>query len=338
MNGVMLALDPVSYQLPEAMATSAGPIDWLFGVIFWISAAFFVGIVGAMVFFAWKYRKRPGHKSEPTEHYPILELGWTIAPIPILVLLFHWGFQGYIDLSIPPADAIEIRVKGFQWGWDFEYPNGESDNVLHVPKDRNVKLVMSSTDVLHAFYVPGFRTKRDLVPSMYTSVWFRPTKTGETDLMCAEYCGGRSKDANGDELQPSQFKGHWSMWAKVVVNTPEDFEKYMDGLAPDLKGDPAKLAERGKTIWTKKQCAGCHTIDGSKGSAPTWKGLFGKSHKMADGTDVVADENYVRESILTPNAKIVAGYPSPSLMPSFQGTVKDKDIDAIIAFMKAIKD
>ncbi len=224
-------------------------------------------------------------------------------------------------------------MRGAQWRWEFEYPNGESDNVLHVPANRNVKLIMSSEDVLHAFFVPEFRVKKDLVPGMYTSVWFRPTVTGEADLFCAEYCGGKSKDNTGAELPPAQFNGHWAMISKVKIDTPEAFDKYLDNMAP--KGPPEEL---GRALYLKKACVGCHTIDGSKGVAPTWKGVFGKSHKMADGTDAVMDENYIRESILNPNAKIVAGYTSPSVMPTYQGTLKEKEIDAIIAFMKSLKE
>lgn len=340
MKVVMLA--PTSFQLPEPMSSVAPVVDTLYMQIYWLSVVFFVGIVFAMVYLAWKYRKRPGHKAEAPTHNVLmerLELLWTVAPIFILIPLFHEGFRGYMDLSVPPSDAIEIRVRAFQWGWDFEYPNGESDSVLHVPANRNVKMVMSSNDVLHAFFIPEFRVKRDLVPGMYTSVWFRPTVTGDADLFCAEYCGGKSKDQNGNELKFDQFKGHWAMITKVKIDTPEAFDKYVDGLAPDMKNlTKEKREARGKDLYSKKQCVGCHTVDGSKGVAPTWKGMFGKSHKMADGTDVVADENYVRESILTPNAKIVAGYASPSVMPTYQGTLKDRDIDAIIDFMKSLKE
>jgi cytochrome c oxidase subunit 2 len=322
-----------TFQLPEQMSTSAPQIDDLYYFIYWLSVVLFVAIIGAMVWFAWAYRARPGHKATPTPHNIVLELSWTLAPLPILAALFHWGFEGYMDLSVAPASAEEIRVRAFQWGWDFEYKNGETDNKLHLPKGKPIKLVMSSNDVLHAFFVPGLRTKRDLVPGMYSSVWFEATQTGETDLFCAEYCGGKSKDQNGNELAFDQFKGHWAMLSKVVIEEPAQYETYLESL-----GGNKPPAERGKSLYEKKQCIGCHTIDGSKGVAPTWKGIWGRTETMNDGTKVTVDENYVRESVLEPNAKIVQGYASPSVMPTFKGTLKDKDIDAIIAFMKTLKE
>ena len=327
-----MSLEP-TFQLPEQMSTSAPHIDNLYYFVYWLSVVLFVGIVGAMCWFAWAYRTRPGHKATPTPHNLVLELAWTIAPVPLLIALFHWGFQGYMDLSVAPAGAEEVRVRAFQWGWDFEYKTGESDSKLHIPVGRPIKLVMSSNDVLHAFFVPGLRTKRDLVPGMYTSVWFEATKPGQTDLFCAEYCGGKSKDQNGNELDFAQFKGHWAMHSDVSIESEADYQKYLDGL-----GGNKPPEERGKSLYEKKQCIGCHTIDGSKGVAPTWKGIWGRSEKLADGTSIVVDENYVRESILEPNAKIVAGYASPSVMPTFKGTLKDKDIDALIAFMKTLKE
>lgn len=327
-----MSLDP-TFQMPEQMSTSAPHIDELYYFIYWLSVVFFVGIVGAMIWFAWAYRARPGWKATPTPHNLVLEVSWTIAPLFVLVALFHWGFKGYMDLSVPPANAEVVRVRAFQWGWDFEYKTGDTDSKLHVPLNRPVKLVMSSNDVLHAFFVPELRTKRDIVPGMYTSVWFEATKPGEVDLFCAEYCGGKSKDQNGNELDPSQFKGHWAMLSKVTAESEADYQKYIDSL-----GGAKPPEERGRSLYEKKQCIGCHTIDGNKGVAPTWKGIWGRTEILSDGSKIVVDENYIRESILEPNAKIVQGYASPSVMPTYKGTLKDKDIDAIIAFMKTLKD
>jgi cytochrome c oxidase subunit 2 len=331
-------IDPQQYlehtlQLPAQASTSSLHVDELYYRIYWLSVVMFVGIIAAMVYFAWKYRKRPGHKAEPTGHNLPLEIGWTIAPLFILVALFHWGFKGYMDLSIPPVDAEEVRVRAFQWGWDFEYKNGATDDKLHIPIGRPIKFIVSSNDVLHAFYIPEMRTKRDAVPGMYASVWVEATKAGKYVLTCAEYCGGKSKDQNGNELDPSQFKGHWSMQSDVIVESIDEYEKYLDGL---MGNKPPEQV--GKDLWAKKQCSGCHTIDGSKGVAPTWKGIWGREETMNDGKKVKVDENYVRESVLDPNAKIVQGYASPSVMPSFKGTLKDRDIDAIIAFMKTLKE
>ena len=327
----MNLFDP-TFQLPEAMSTSAPQIDELYYFTYWVSVVFFVGIVGAMIYFAWTYRRRPGVKAEPTGHNLPLELAWTIAPVFILVILFHWGFKGYMDLSVAPVNAEEVRVRAFQWGWDFEYASGASDSVLHIPVGRPIKFVMSSNDVLHAFYIPEFRTKRDVVPGMYSSVWVQATEPGNVVLTCAEYCGGKSKDQNGNELAEAQFKGHWAMQAKVVVESEEAYQKYQDGL-----GGNKPPEERGRALYEKKQCITCHTTDGSKGIAPTWKGLYGKIETLNDGKKIKVDENYIRESIYEPSAKIVMGYPSPSIMPTFKGVLKDTDIDNIIAYMKTLK-
>jgi cytochrome c oxidase subunit II len=192
--------------------------------------------------------------------------------------------------------------------------------------------------VLHAFFVPAFRVKRDLVPGMYTSVWFRPTKEGTVDLFCAEYCGGIStmpdpKDPTKKlDLDPSKYSGHWAMITKTVVESPEAYADYLDKLD---SGDPPEI--RGKKLYAKKSCNTCHSVDGSPGTGPTWKGLFGSSHAIVGGATVKVDENYVTESILEPNAKVVAGFQSPSVMPTYKGQIRPKDIDAIIVYMKTLK-
>jgi cytochrome c oxidase subunit 2 len=263
---------PATFQLPEQMSTVAGDVDWLYYFIYWLSVVLFVGIIGAMLYFAWKYRERPGHKAEPTGHNLPLEIGWTVAPIFVLVFLFHKGFQGYMDMTVPPANAMEIKVNAKQWGWEFVYPNGGSDNELHVPVHKAVKLVISSTDVLHSFFVPALRVKRDVVPGMYTSQWFEATHVGQDDIVCAEYCGGRSKDSSGNELPFAQMTGHWSMHSMLHVETPEDFTKYLVGIGDPcasytVKGQtcPASvLVAQGRKIYEKKACIGCHTTDGSR--------------------------------------------------------------------------
>jgi cytochrome c oxidase subunit 2 len=322
-----MTFDP-TFQLPNDMSTAAEHVDWTYYFIYWLSVVLFVAIVAAMIVFSYVYRKRKGHKPVPTGHNLPLEIAWTVAPIIILVLLFHWGFKGYMDLAVAPPNAMEIRVRAFQWGWDFEYPNGATDNKLHVPVGKPVKLLMSSNDVLHAFYAPELRTKRDLVPGMYTTVWFQTTKTGEVDLFCAEYCGGKSKDAQGNPLAVAT--GHWAMLSKVKVETQEEFDKYLDGIGDG--GKPPEVV--GEKIY-KQKCASCHTVDGNKAVGPTWKGLFDKTESLADGSSVKVDDNYLRESILEPNAKVVTGF-APA-MPTLKGTLKDKQIDAVIAYIKSLK-
>lgn len=319
-----MTLEP-TFQMPPQLSTFAAQVDDLYYFIYWLSVVLFVGIIGAAAYFVWKYRAKPGVKAEPTGHNLPLEIGWTVAPIFILVLLFHWGFQGYLNMAVPPADAIEIRARGFQWGWDFEYSNGAHTNQLRVPAHKPVKMILSSNDVLHAFFIPAFRVKRDLVPGMYTTVWFEATETGQVDIFCAEYCGGRSTE--------STQSGHWSMLSKANVETVESFDKFIK--EGGGKPDGLTVEEWGKQLATQKACAGCHTVDGSKGAGPSWKGVFGKMEMMTDGKEMMADENYIRESILDPQAHIVKGF-GPQ-MPTYKGTVSDKEIDALIAYIKSLK-
>jgi len=334
---------PATFQLPEQMSTVANDVDWLYYFIYWLSVVLFVAIVAAMVYWAYKYRERAGHKAEPTGHNMPLEVAWTVAPLFILAFLFHKGFVGYMDMSVAPANSIEVRVNAKQWGWEFVYPNGGSDNELHVPVHKPVKLVMSSGDVIHSLFIPATRIKRDIVPGMYTTQWFEATHIGQDDIVCAEYCGGRSKDPTGAELPFEKMTGHWSMHSTLHVESEEDFAKYLVSIgdkcvAFTLRGQtcPANvLVEEGQKVYTKKACAACHTTSGAKLVGPSWKGIWGKQESTNVGS-VHVDENYIRESILDPQAKIVNGY--PPTMPAFRGQITDQEVDEIVAFIKSLKD
>jgi cytochrome c oxidase subunit 2 len=345
---------PPTFQLPEQMSTFAGDIDWLYYFIYWLSVVLFVGIVGSMLYFAWKYRERKGHKAVPTGHNIPLEVSWTVAPIFILVFLFHKGFQGYLDLAVPPANAMEIRVNAKQWAWEFVYPNGGSSDELHVPVHKPVKLVMSSSDVIHSFFVPAVRTKRDIVPGMYSSIWFEATHVGHDDIMCAEYCGGRSKGPNGElpyqpsddplhPFPPGQATGHWAMHSMLYVEKQEDYDKFVKSIgdpceqyASTGKQCPAQVAaDQGKKLYQSKGCVACHTTTGERLVGPSWKGIWSKPETTDHGVQTV-DEAYVRESILDPTAKIVATY--QPVMPTFRGQVTDPELDELIAYIKSLKD
>ena len=334
---------PATFQLPEQMSTIAGDVDWLYYFIYWLSVVLFVAIVGAMVYWAIKYRERPGHKAEPTGHNVPLEIAWTVAPLFILAFLFHKGFQGYMDFDIAPAGAMEVRVNAKQWGWEFVYPNGGTDNELHAPVHRPVKLVMASADVIHSFFIPAMRIKRDIVPGMFTTAWFEATHVGQDDIMCAEYCGGRSTDPNGNELPFAQMTGHWSMHSMVHVETEADFTKYLLGIgdkcaAFTVHGQNCPdnvLVEAGQNLYSKKGCVACHTTTGAKLVGPSWKGIWGKQETTDHGL-VKVDESYVRESILDPQAKLVAGF--PPTMPPFRGQITDTEIDEITAYIKSLKE
>ncbi|MGA3121493.1 MAG: cytochrome c oxidase subunit II [Polyangiaceae bacterium] len=344
---------PATYQLPPQMSTVAAEVDWLYYFIYWLSVVLFVAIVGAMIYWAIKYRERPGHKAEPTGHNLPLELAWTIAPIFILVFLFHKGFQGYLDMTIAPPNAIEIRVNAKQWSWEFVYPNGGSSDKLHVPVHKPVKLVMASADVLHSFFVPALRIKRDVVPGMYTTVWFEATQTGKDDIACAEYCGGRSEGPGGElPYEPTndpdnpyvsgQMTGHWAMHSRVYVELQEDFDKFVksigdkcDAYRSEGKICPGEVAAaEGQKLSVSKGCVACHTTTGMRLVGPSWKDIWGKEESTDKG-DVLVDENYIRESILAPQAKIVTGF--QAVMPTFSGQISDPEIDELIAYIKSLK-
>jgi cytochrome c oxidase subunit 2 len=283
----------------------------------------------------------------------LLEVSWTVAPLFILVFLFHKGFQGYLDMAVPPAKSIEIRVNAKQWGWEFIYPNGGSSDKLHAPVHKPVKLVMASADVIHDFFIPAMRIKRDVVPGMYTSLWFEGTHTGKDDIVCAEYCGGRSTGPSGElPYQPSddprnpypagQATGHWAMHSMLFVETAEDYEKFIKSIgdkceefASTGKPCPAEVAaEQGSRLYAGKGCLACHTTNGTPGIGPSWKGIWGKDESTNVGT-VKVDENYIRESILDPQAKIVTGF--GPVMPTFRGQVSDLELDEIMQYIKSLK-
>jgi len=343
--------EPATFQLPEQMSTIAAEVDWLYYFIYWLSVVLFVAIVGAMVYWAWKYRERPGHKAVPTGHNMTLEIAWTIAPVPLLVFMFHMGFAGYINMSVAPADSMVVRVNAKQWAWEFVYPNGGSSEELHVPVNKPVKLVMGSADVIHDLFVPALRVKRDIVPGMYSTIWFQATHVGHDDIACAEYCGGRSTGPSGElpyapsddplhPYPPGQATGHWSMHSMLYVESQEDFDKFQKSI-----GDPCEqyvstnkpcpsqvAADQGAKLYTTKGCVACHTTTGARLVGPSWKGIYGKDVSTDHG-QVVVDDAYIKESIQKPQAKIVMNYTSVQ-MPQFG--LSDLQVDALIAYLKTL--
>jgi cytochrome c oxidase subunit 2 len=311
------------YWLPEVASDFAGKVDAVIWFITIISLISFILVTAGLVYFAIKYRKRSEGEETPYitgNHF--LETLWTIIPSILVMMIFVYGFVVFKEMRTPPQEALEVNVVGKQWLWQFQYDNGKSTiNELYVQQNRPVKLVMRSDDVIHSFFVPTFRVKQDLVGGMYTYLWFTPTKVGIFDLFCAEYCG----------------TGHSAMLGKVIVMSPETYERWKRSEEEDGKKVASILPpeEQGKQLYTQRGCNACHSIDGSPGVGPTWKGLFGHEVVMQDGTKVTVDENYIRESILEPQAKIVKGY--QPVMPSFKGILSDEDISAIIAYLKTLK-
>ena len=308
-----------SFWFPEAGSTTAAGTDWLFYFIMWISVFFLVLIVGLMGTFMWNYRRRKGVEAErTTTHHTPLELTWTIIPIILVVIIFYFGISNYIDIRTPPENADEVQVVGFQWGWKFVYPNGMEDDSLHVVANRPTRLVMRSEDVIHSLYVPAFRMKMDIVPGRYSKMWFTPTTTGKHHLFCAEYCG----------------TGHSTgMRSQVVVQTQQEFDHWLKETEKSKNNmSPVAL---GESKYVKSGCQMCHSVDGTRGIGPTFKGIWGRQEKLADGSTITVDEDYIHESIIAPQAKIVAGF--APVMPTFAGKLSDTDIQGIIAWMKTLK-
>jgi len=306
--------------LPEVASNLAGKVDAVIWFITVISLVFFILISIFLVYFAIRYRRRQENEETPyITGSHVLETIWTIIPSILLIVIFVYGFVVYKDMRTPPEDSLEVTVIGRQWLWQFKYNNGKTTlNELYIPEGRPIKLVMTSEDVLHSFFVPAFRVKQDLVGGMYTYLWFTPTKTGTYELYCTEYCG----------------TGHSTMLGKVIVMSPQEYEKWEKG---EEEKAVASLppAELGKQLYTQRGCNACHSIDGSSLVGPTWKGLYGHEVVLQDGTKVTADENYIREAILEPQAKMVKGF--GPVMPSFKGVISDDEISDLIAYIKTLK-
>ncbi len=314
-----LIQEPGSFWLPPQASAQAGDVDSVFYYIFYISLFFFLLIVGLMVLFIVRYRRRADREPGPSRSHNLrLELTWTIIPVLIVISIFYLGFRGFLDLATPPRDAYEIQVTGQKWQWLFTYPNGHVDEELHVPVDVPVRLVMTSEDVIHSLYIPAFRIKKDVVPGRYTRVWFDADRPGQYELLCAEYCG----------------TGHSDMHTWVVVHEPGGFERWLaEAGSGEARLSPVALGER---LYRTRGCKSCHTVDGSGGIGPTFKDAYGHAAVMEDGTRLTVDENYLRESILDPQARIVAGF--EPVMPTFQGRLSDQEITAIISYIKSLSE
>ncbi len=306
-----------SFWFPEQASTVAADVDVTYEIILWISVFFFVLIVAPMVVFMIQYRRRAGYTKKPSEdHNLMLELSWSVLPTLILVGFFIKGVWGYLDMRTPPEVAEEnvIIAEAYQFGWSFTYPNGTVTTQLHLPVNTPVKFRLQSKDVLHSFFIPSFRIKHDVVPGRYGFSWVNPTTPGTYRLYCAEYCGD----------------GHSIMRRDVIVH-----DKTWDEVMKEIEWKDADHTpwENGQHTY-QIRCSGCHSVDGSAKTGPTFQGSWGKSRETDQGT-IMMDENYVRESILDPNKVVVNGYPKPSPMPTFSGILSDKEIDNLIEFIKS---
>ncbi len=300
---------------PDQASNFAPSVDALMTFLILVSLFFAVAITAAIVFFFFKYRR----KSENEVGYPIhgdmrLESLWIIVPAFLSLAMFGWGAVVYVDFRHAPQDTLDIYVIGKQWMWKIQQPNGRREiNELHVPIGRDVKLVMASEDVIHDFYVPAFRVKMDVVPGHYNTMWFRPTKAGTYRFFCSQYCG----------------TNHAVMGGWVTVMDPSDYAAWLSGSS----GTDSPLVA-GEKLFTERACVTCHIGNGS-GRAPSLNGVYGGTVRLADGSTVTADDAYIRESILVPSAKIVAGY--QPLMPAFQGQLTEDQILSLTAYIKSLQ-
>jgi cytochrome c oxidase subunit 2 len=309
------------FWMPNSASEFASRIDGLFDFLVLVSAISTLGVAAAMIYFCVRYRATSRAANEPAEsqvdHSNTLEVTWSVIPLILVIGVFVVGFKQYVDLRTPPRSAYEVHATGQRWKWGFEYPEGLSHPELHVPIGRNVRVMIQSVDVLHALYIPEFRVKMDAVPGRYTEIWFKATQEGTFPVYCAEYCG----------------TAHSDMLTRVVVHSPEGFQAWVAEEIKKIESMP--LVDLGLLTFNQSGCATCHSLDGSQKVGPTFKGLFGKQEKIIGSGAVAVDENYIRESILEPQSKIVEGFP-PS-MPTFKGQLSDRRISGLIEYIKTIK-
>ena len=307
------------YWFPEAASTFTPNVDWLFMFIFWVSLIFFAVIVGVMIHFCIKYRRKDGNlEVEPSpSHNTNLEIAWSVGPSILLVIMFWYGAEGFFDMRIARDDAEEIQVTASRWNWKFTYPDGDSSTELHLVHNQPVKLVMRSEDVLHSMYIAAFRQKVDIVPGRYTYAYIMPNKEGEYRLACTEYCGQK----------------HSKMRTMVTVHSSAEDRK-KDTRWIKAEHPPWKNGERTYLI----NCSGCHNKTAVAGTGPGFGDLWGKEESLMGGKKIKVDEQYIYNSIMNPNQDIVAGYGPVSRMNSFQGRLNQQDVDEIIAYLKYLQD
>ena len=297
---------------PQRASTMAGNVDALYIFLLIVSGMMTLLIFIAVIYFAARFRHRRGVPAEQVEGSIPLELTWSVIPFVVFMVIFLWGAIVFFKSRTPPRDATEVYVVAKQWMWKLEHAEGQREiNELHVPVDRDVKLIMTSQDVIHSFFVPAFRMKQDVLPGRYTVAWFRATKPGTYHLFCTQYCGTQ----------------HSGMIGNVIVMEPAQYEAWMSG------GSTGPLSATGEKIFSELGCVTCHRMDG-QGRGPNLQGVYGRPVDLADGRTVTADENYLRECILDPGAKRVKGF--QPIMPTFQGLVSEEQVNALVAYVKSL--
>ena len=306
--------------MPTQGTEIAKRYDNLYGFLVVVSFISCAILIGGMIYFALKYKRKTQNDKTPyITHDTRLEVLWSVLPLIIFLAVFAWGWVIYNDMRSFPKNALEISVSGKQWAWTAEYKNGVKSTDVVVPVNRDVKIVLSSEDVIHSFYVPSFRIKQDAVPGRYTALWFNAEKLGEFHVFCTEYCG----------------TSHSAMTTRVRVVSQEDFDKWLTeesevGLLP--------IAQRGAKIFQTRACASCHNVDSPAVKiGPSLYNRWAKEANVDEGQKIVFDENYVRDSVMNPQAHIATGFPKPSPMPSFQGQLSEAEVSALIEYIKGLK-
>ena len=299
---------------PDQASTIAEQVDRLFGVLVTIAVFFSLLIFSCVAYFAIRYRKgsSASRKNASAENVK-LEIAWTVIPLCITVGIFVWASKLYVDMRVAPPNAVEVYVVGKQWMWKIQHRQGNREiNELHVPVGQPVKLIMTSQDVIHSFFIPAFRVKQDVLPGRYTTEWFEAEKTGEYVFFCSQYCG----------------TSHASMIGKVIVLQPADYQQWLSGAATG-----ATMSSAGGDLFQQFGCSTCHQL-GNTGRGPSLAGVFGSTVKLEGGKTVLADQDYIRESMLDPTTKIVAGY--KPIMPSFRNQLAPDQISQLVEYVKSL--
>ncbi|MBC7793402.1 MAG: cytochrome c oxidase subunit II [Clostridia bacterium] len=316
--------------LPEGASSVADGIDLLHFVVISVTMAGWLGLTLLGTWFVIRYRRRANHAPARAVTAPTwVEASIIISLLTLFIVWWVVGFRQYVTMRAPPKGALEIYVTGKQWMWEFAYPDGRAqESVLTVPTGKPVRLLMTSRDVLHSFYVPAFRVKQDVIPGRYSDLWFTVERPGDYQVFCTEFCG----------LQ------HSMMIARVVALVPEDYDRWLRETAPakapfSQPGEsltPTPMALRGKALSARYACFSCHRIDGTKHIGPSWAGLYGSKRPMRDGTSVLADETYLTRSMMDPMHEVVDGY--ATVMPSYQGVLPAGETGAIVEYIKSLRE
>lgn len=320
--------------LPERASTFAERIDTLHYFVIGVTMLSSLVVGTAAIFFFFRYRRRT--PEQHTEYVvPTLKTEFLFVSVPLVFFLlwFAIGFRDFVWYTTPPKDAMDVYVMGKQWMWKYSYPEGPNGtNVLHVPANRPVRLLLTSRDVIHSFFVPAFRIKMDVLPGRYTQAWFEATKPGTYQVLCTEYCG----------------LSHSTMWSEIVVMPPEEFDAWVkeqrrgnlasrvDALADTSLVPPvANMVEQGQKLVGTAGCLKCHTVDGTPHIGPTFRGMYLRQEKMSDGQTITVDEAFITQSMMDPGAHLAAGY--PNVMPTFQGQLEGAETAAIVEYIKSLR-